>query len=230
MHKDSRQELDDLLLVIHQAITFAQQIPPSSAFEFWRQLYAAQMPWAAGLRLSPLLAHFGVSMVERTMLDALARAHQVNFSTLLLENLPGMELGVVHPELAGHQPVEFLPAKPLARVIARHTIGLSDPLTSADVPRGEALADGLPQTLEECIKFYGLHHFKLKVRGDVDGDLDRLRQIATVIGSLCGRDYAFTLDGNEQYKEFPQFVELWERIQAEPGLSARFLRPDRLRW
>lgn len=220
--KGADQELDELLLVIRQAVAFARDISAASAFDFWRQLYAAQMPWAAGRGLPPLLAHFGVSMVERTLLDALARAHGVNFSTLLRENLPGLDLGAIHPELAGRTPAEFLPERPLDKVIARHTVGLSDPLTSADVPAGEALRDGLPQTLEECVAFYGLHHFKLKVRGDVEADLARLRQIAGVVTHLCGTQYAFTLDGNEQYKELGKFMELWDRIRGDSVLAPFF--------
>src|SRR5580704_16265919 len=65
--KNAQQELDELLLVIRQAVAFAREIPASSAFDFWRQLYAAQMPWAAKRGLPPLLAHFDVSMVERTL-------------------------------------------------------------------------------------------------------------------------------------------------------------------
>lgn len=220
--KSAGQELDELLLVIRHAVATAREIPSDSAFGFWRRLYAEQMPWAAELGLPPLLAHFGVSLVERTLLDALARAHGVNFSTLLRENLAGVELGAIHPKLAGRTPREFLPEQPLAKVIARHTVGLSDPLTAADVEAGEALDDGLPQTLEDCVKFYGLHHFKLKVRGDVEADLARLRQIAEVVTRHRGPDYAFTLDGNEQYKELPKFVELWERIQADTMLAPFF--------
>jgi hypothetical protein len=208
--------------VIRQAVAFAREIPASTGFDFWRELYAAQMPWAAEKGLAPLLAHFGVSMVERTMLDALARSAGVNLSTLLRENLPGMELGVIHPELTQNEPASFLPTGPLAKVVARHTIGLSDPLTAADVTEENRVDDGLPQTLEDCVKFYGLRHFKLKVRGDVEGDLARLRQIAAVIKAHCHRNYAFTLDGNEQYKEFAKFVELWERIQADPALRKFF--------
>lgn len=133
------------------------------------------------------------------MARLLWRSHGVNLSALLRENLVGMDLGAVHPELAGRHPREFLPARSLGKVIARHTVGLSDPLTAADVPSGEALADGLPQTLEECVEFYGLRHFKLKVKGDVGADLDRLQQIAAVVTRRCGRDYAFTLDGNEHH-------------------------------
>ena len=220
--KGAQQEIEELFLVIRQAVSFAQQIQASTAFDFWRQLYAAQMTWAPARGLPPLLAHFGVSLVERTLLDALAKSHGVNFSTLLKDNLVGMDLGVLHPELAGRQPSEFLPAQPLSRVIARHTVGLSDPLTDADVPAGEKLADGLPQTLEQNVKFYGLRHFKLKVLGDVEADLNRLRQTAVVVTQQCGHDYAFTLDGNEQYKEFPRFVELWGRIQADASLRTFF--------
>jgi hypothetical protein len=103
-------------------------------------------------------------------------------------------------------------------------VGLSDPLTAADLPAGEALEDGLPQTLEECVKFYGVRHFKLKLNGNADADLNRLRRIATVVTSLRGGDYAFTLDGNEQYRDFPTFVDLWERIQGDAALRRFFER------
>lgn len=218
----AEQDIQNMLLVIRRAVAAARALPASSAFDLWRQIYDVQMAWARESDLPPLLALFGVSLVERTMLDALARAHQVNFATLLRANLPGIRLGEVHPELAGRLPVEFLPPRPLAKVIVRHTVGLSDPLTAADVAPADRLNDGLPQTLEECVQFYGLRHFKLKLRGDVQADLARLGTVATVITRQCGNNYAFTLDGNEQYKQFTQFVELWERITSERALAGFF--------
>jgi len=222
--KPAAQEIDEMLLVIRRAVGFAREISPASAFEFWRQIYAAQMPWAKEQNLPPLLAQFGVSMVERTMLDALARAEHCNLSTLLRENRVGLDLTAIHPELAGRTPDEFLPEQPLTKVIARHTIGLSDPLTATDLTPDNRIDDGLPQTLEDCIRFYGLYHFKLKVQGDVERDLDRLRSVAQVVTQHCGTNYAFTLDGNEQYREFPKFVELWDRIQADASLNSFFKR------
>ena len=222
--KSAALEIDEMLLVIRQAVATARALPAATAFEAWRKIYDAQMPWAAARGLPPLLAHFGVSMIERAMLDALAHTAGANFSTLLRANLPGIDLGAIHPELAGRAPAELLPAQPLATVIARHTVGLSDPLTAADVRDDERLDDGLPQTLEDCARFYGLRHFKLKVRGDVDADLARLQQISAVVTRHCGGDYAFTLDGNEQYKEFPRFVELWERIQADAAIARFFTK------
>lgn len=220
--KEAAQEIDEMLLVIRRAVGFAREASAASAFEFWQQVYQAQVKWAAEQNLPPLLAQFGVSMVERTLLDALAKAENCNLSTLLYENRVGLDLAAIHPELAGRTPDEFLPEQPLTKVIARHTVGLSDPLTAADLTLENRIDDGLPQTLEDCIRFYGLQHFKLKVQGDVAGDLDRLRSVANVVMQHCGTKYAFTLDGNEQYREFPQFVELWDRIQADASLNTFF--------
>ena len=52
--------------------------------------------------------------------------------------------------------------------------------------------------------------------------MNRLRSIAKVVTKHCGRNYAFTLDGNEQYREFPSFVELWDRIQGDELLHSFF--------
>ncbi len=216
------QEIEEMLLVVRTAVEFARTATSASAFELWREIYSNQMSWAASQDLPPLLAQFGVSMVERTILDALARASSCNLATLLRENHVGMDLGSIHRDLAGRDPSEFLPAKPLSRVIARHTVGLSDPLTSGDVSSEDKIEDGLPQSLDDCIRFYGLHHFKLKVKGNVESDLNRLRSIATVVTKHCERDFAFTLDGNEQYREFPSFVELWNRIESDELLNSFF--------
>ncbi len=220
--KEADQEIDEMLLVIRQAVGFARQATAAPAFDFWRQVYQAQVTWAREQGFPSLLAQFGVSMVERTLLDALARAEQSNLATLLRENRVGLDLAAIHPELAGRTPDEFLPAQPLTKIIARHTVGLSDPLTAADLTSENRIDDGLPQTLEDCIRAYGLRHFKLKAQGDVDCDLERLRSVAQVITAHCGNKFAFTLDGNEQYREFPRFVELWDRIQADAALSAFF--------
>ena len=107
-------------------------------------------------------------------------------------------------------------------MIVRHTVGLSDPLTVADVTPADMLNDGLPQTLDDCVQFYGLHQFKIKLRGDVQADLARLKAIAAIVTRQCGKRYAFTLDGNEQYKDFAEFVELWDRIASDGPLSRFF--------
>ena len=60
----------------------------------------------------------------------------------------GLDLSAIHPELKGRMLGEFLPAQPLTKIIARHTVGLSDPLTAADLTPENRIADGLHVDLE----------------------------------------------------------------------------------
>jgi hypothetical protein len=70
------------------------------------------------------------------------------------------------------------------------------------------------------VRAYGLTHFKLKLCGDLAKDVARLRQIAVVLGTTVGDGYAFTLDGNEQYKTVEAFADAWRSFTSEPSLRA----------
>jgi hypothetical protein len=87
------------------------------------------------------------------------------------------------------------------------------------VPADGWLRDGLPQTLAECVQAHGLRHFKLKVGGQVDADVDRLRRIAETLDRLIPDPYLVTLDGNEQYKAMADFATLVEAIRGTPALA-----------
>jgi hypothetical protein len=106
---------------------------------------------------------------------------------------------------------------------ARHTVGMLDPLTDGDILPADRVDDGLPQSLEACIKAYGLTHFKIKLWGDVKRDVDRVGQIARVITSHCRDGFAFTFDGNENFKAVETFVEFWSSLTQTPALAG-FLR------
>jgi hypothetical protein len=119
-------------------------------------------------------------------------------------------------EFAGFDIDAFLRAlEPAASIAARHTVGLVDALTGADVR--EAVNDGLPQTLEQVIAAYGQRYFKLKVGGAVAEDIERLSAIAAVLERIPDAYYV-SLDGNEQYENIDGAAELWSRMQAEPRL------------
>jgi len=212
--KDPQLEIEEMLLVIRNALALAMGKQGASAFDLWLELKDAQGHWATEQNLPPLLAHFGTSLVERALIDAVCRA------TALHENLFGIRLGDIHAELTGQEPRDLLPAQPLASVIARHTVGLADPLTDADIPAGDRLQDGLPQSLEDCIRSYGLRHFKLKVNGQPVSDLARLQQIAAILDAHAPTDYAFSLDGNEQFKSIEAFRAFWESLLREPSLTS----------
>ena len=232
-------EIDDMLAVIRAAVTHARGIRAATVFGFWRELYAAQAAWAKtggqgmnaggdeGARASsrptvpPLLAHFGTSLVERALIDAFGRACGASFAAGLRENIFGVELGALRPELAGTSPRDWLPARPADKVIARHTVGLSDPLEDDDIAAEERVNDGLPQALDACVRFYGLRHFKIKINGEAARDRDRLTRMAGILARECvGADWAFSLDGNESFKEVGVFADYARGLMAAPELKA----------
>jgi len=213
------EEITEMLAVIHHALAIATGKGAESAFALWRQLYTAQSAWAQAQGHPALLAHFGTSLIERALIDAVCRAAEKPFAELVHHGGLGIEFGAIHAELSGREPHEFLPARPLASVTARHTIGLLDPLTEADIPAENHLHDGLPQSLVACIRTYGLRHFKLKVNGQPASDLARLQQIAALLEEHAPADYAFSLDGNEQFQSMAAFRTFWESLQGEASLT-----------
>ncbi|MFN7903055.1 MAG: mandelate racemase, partial [bacterium] len=102
-----------------------------------------------------------------------------------------------------------------SRLHARHTVGLVDPITSAD--QTDTVNDGLPETLEQVLATYRHLYWKLKVSGNVRDDIARLCRIASVLDRLHG--YHVTLDGNEQYEDAGGVLELWRAMEAEPRLA-----------
>lgn len=218
--KAPAEEIAEMLEVIQHALTIATGKGAASAFALWRELYAAQGAWAQTRGYPALLAHFGTSLVERALIDAVCRATGKPFAQMVHTGGLGIRLGAIHAELHEREPREFLPTQPLASVIARHTVGLLDPLTETDIAAENRLHDGLPQSLVACIRTYGLRHFKLKVNGQPASDLARLRSIAAILEKHAPADYAFSLDGNEQFKSMAAFRTFWESLQDEPSLTA----------
>jgi len=211
-------EISDMIKVILSACAFAETAHSAdTAFSLWARIYDEQRR-AARRAYPPLLWGFGVSMVERAVIDAVCRAMDQPFAAALRSNAFGINLGKMHGELDGKAPADFLPEEPVRSILLRHTVGLGDPLTDGDIPDGERLDDGLPQSLEASIRHYGLKRFKIKVRGDVDQDVERLTRLAAVLDEHC-EQYAFTLDGNEQYTDVEPFIELWEKLQHEPRIA-----------
>ncbi len=219
------EDLDEMLDVIRQAVRFALGAPAAaSPFDLWRELFLRQADWAADTRYPPLLWGFGVSMVERAVIDAFCRAAGTTFGHALRENTLGVRLEAVHPELAGYAPADLLPERASRAMIIRHTVGLADPLTDGDVPPDERLSDGLPQSLEASVRFYGLRRLKIKLSGDTGADIERLQRIAGIMETHAPPNYAHTLDGNEFYTEVEPFQRFWETIQAEPSLRSFLAR------
>ena len=192
-----------------------------SFFALWQALYKPQLEWGRAHGHPPLLANFGTSLVERAVLDALCRHLHQPVHTVMRENALGVELRAIRPELGGLRVRDVLPAKPCAQISVRHTVGLGDPLDAADLT--EPLDDGLPHTLEENIRAYGLHYFKIKLGGNAAVDRARLARLAVLIPATVRGGYHFTLDGNENYRDIASFQAAWTSFQSDPAIAA-FLR------
>ena len=220
------EDLPEMITVLSTALDFSKKIRADTIFEFWVELYEVQERWAKEENIPPLLAHLGSSLVERALIDAFCRASKKSFHEVLCKNDLGVRLGYFYDELKGSQPADWLPNKPLNQIIARHTVGLGDPLLGSEITKKDRCQDGLPQALDEVIDEYNITHFKIKICGEIETDLPRLESIATLLKSKI-EDFKFTLDGNEQFSSISEFQVHWEKLK-ENALLNSFLNEDNL--
>ena len=189
-----------------------------SAFGLHAAMAHAHLQACAAAGLPPLVAGFGTALVDRAIVDALLRLTGESVFAATRANRYGID-ATTTPDLAGFDlDAFFATLHPAPTIAARHTVGLVDPIDAADQPAGSRVDDGLPETLREVVEAYGVDHFKLKVGGDVDADIDRLSRIAAVIDPLLP-GYRATLDGNEQYADADAVLALLDRIDATPALA-----------
>jgi len=127
--KISAQEVTEMKASIQHAMAQSVGLRAKSVYRLWRDLYAAQMVWAAEAAQPSLLAHFGATLVECTAIDAFACANSARFAALMQTSALGVELGAHHPRLAGSKPADWLSHLPLSSITVRHTVGLPDPMT-----------------------------------------------------------------------------------------------------
>ena len=220
------EDLPEMLEVISHAARLAEQLAatPISFFDFWRALYRGQEEWAAARGLAPLLSNLGVSLVERAALDGLCRVANQPLHQMIAANRLGLRLGEIYDELGDAQPADLLPAAPRKACFVRHTVGLGDALSPADIPSGERVDDGLPQDLESCIRAYGLRYFKVKLFGDPPRDLPRLHALSRLLMRETGGDFFLTLDGNENFKDFAAFRTFCHQAGDDPALRELWRR------
>jgi len=191
----------------------------NTAFGHYAALYDEHLKAGAAVGLNPLATSFGPALIDRAIVDALCRTEGVSFAAAMQGNLAGIDPGFLLKEFSEFNMENFLAAlRPANHIHARHTIGMIDPLTSDDQTSEDRVDDGLPETLEDVIETYGHSYFKIKVGGDLDADIARLKKIATVLDDKSP-SYKTTLDGNEQYDGVDNVVELLNVIKSESALK-----------
>ena len=210
---DNFDQLRDVLRLARDA--YRSDATAATAFGHFCRHHDAHLQAATESGFNPLLASYGPALVDRALLDALCRARGVPFYDAVRSGLAG--LGEGRPEFEAVHVAAFAAGlQPAASIHARHTVGLLDAITRADLT--DRVDDGLPETLEEVIAAHGHRYFKLKVAGKVEADLDRLEAIAAVL-DRAPEPYHASLDGNEQYDSAEGVAELVRGIRARPALQ-----------
>lgn len=222
--KDPRKSAADNVRDLMQAVRDAHEAygdaaaRPRTFWAIWRDAYAECRRRGAARGLDGLVASFGSSLFERALADCAGRLAGADVVEGLRHDVLGLRPGEVHARLEQGDLLAWAMRPPPATLAVRHTVGLADPITAADLPAEGGPDDGLPRTLEEYVALHGLRYFKLKVGGDPGQDLDRLRRIAAVVDRLVPGPYVVTLDGNEQYASIAQLRELTDAVWGTPAL------------
>jgi len=214
------QDLPEMVQSIVHASDLAVEITNDAIgfFDFWTELNRRQFEWATSRGMTSLVAGLGVALVERATLDGLCRLTSEPLHRMITGNRLGLRVGEVYDELRGLELTDLIPTRPLDACFVRHTIGLADALSPADLAASDRVDDGLPQDLESSIRAYGLRYFKVKLSGVADADLHRLIDLARILARETGGEFAVTVDGNENFADVDGFRVFWERLSAEPAL------------
>jgi len=214
--KTPEEDSAELAESARAAFALAEASAPATVFGLWWELHRARVESEPRDAPDLLVRGFGISLLERAVMDAVCRLEGVSFHEALISDLFGFRPGEVHAELADWSPAGDLPAKAARAITLRHTIGMLDALQSSEV-ESEAEDDGFPRSLEEDIRSNGLTHFKIKMNGERDSDLERLGRIAAIFASEVEGTARFTLDGNEQFTNLAPLASLLEAVADTPG-------------
>lgn len=189
-----------------------------SVFDHWWRSYEARVMTEAVDASDRLTRGFGCAIIERALLDGVARAAGISFYEAIECDLYRFDAARIRPELHSWT---FTPPEIPDSLDVRHTIGLLDPLGD-EGGVVESPGDGLPVTLIEDIQRYQLRWFKIKVAGDPQADLERLWRIATILCAHAPDRWRVTLDGNEQYDDPGALAEVLSHL-AEDEKGGRLL-------
>jgi hypothetical protein len=219
--KSFAQQLADMYQAVRMAASCYGDAfrTPQPFFFGWHNAHQQTMQAVEQCGLPALLAAFASSFLERALMDAICRICGLPLFQALRWNVFGIRGDLIHPELRGQQPQQWLPQQPRPHVWVRQTVGLGDPLTETDAASGNWPQDGFPISLEQYIRDYGVRYFKMKLSSDQEQNLCRLSHFAELAEKYLKDDYYLTLDGNELYHDPAAFQQLVDVIQRHDRLG-----------
>ncbi len=213
-----RREL--VSLIEHAREVYLERPGFDDPFRLWRRCFDTIHRTGRSRGEEDLTCCFASAIIERAVLDAVCRWAGKSLFEMVRADRVGFRPSEVHPELGDIRLADLTAREPLTRFRIRHTVGLDDPLTEAELPADRRINDGLPETLEAYVRRDGLTAFKVKIAGDPERDLDRLARLWKVIPRRP--ETLVTLDANEAYHELAPFAGFVETLQRRlPELFRR---------
>ena len=169
---------------------------------------------AAGL--PPLVASFGAALLDRAILDAVLRLEEVSVFEACRRNLFGLS-GALTADLEGF---DLDPVSRQAETRPQHPMPAIPWASWTPSPRTisqrrTASTMGCRRRSRRSSDHYGVTHFKIKVGGDLEADIDRLIQISRVLEPLPS--FRATPRRHEQYADVEGVLALWQTIGATPS-------------
>jgi hypothetical protein len=223
--KDYRANIEDLLNAAQIGATRYREAAssPRTVSSIWLEAHPKTIETCFAQRLNGLTASFASSLLERALIDAACKSAGMGIREWILQDGPGLDPCLVHPDLAGRPLKSVADNGATGRISIRHTVGLADPITESDIPNEDRLGDGLPQSLEAWVRDYGIRYLKIKASGDLDSDIKRLERISNLLDQWAGPDAWVSLDGNEVFKSASEFSS-WQSGLLETSSVSTLLK------
>jgi L-alanine-DL-glutamate epimerase-like enolase superfamily enzyme len=165
-------------------------------------------------RLAQLVA---ASPLESAIHDAYGRMLNQNSYNVLGAEFANRDLAAyLTDEFAGEYLERYTSRAPKPAMPLYHLVGALDPLTAGDI--GQAVNDGLPETLGEWIEADGLTHLKIKLSGDdLQWDVQRVAGVERVAAETqqwrgCSQ-WNYSLDFNEKCENVQYVLDFLARVR-----------------
>lgn len=159
------------------------------------------------------------SPVDAAIHDAFGKLHGRNSFTVCGKDFVRYDLAhYLNQEFRGEYLDPYILQKPTPRIRMYHSVGASDPLTSAEVKK--PIGDGLPETLEDWIPYNGVTAIKIKLNGaDLAWDVDRVAEIDRVTTAAQAKrgfkGWVYSLDFNERCPNVQYLLDFEHRLKGK---------------
>lgn len=199
---------------VQRACKTALQVDGRNPFESCLQLRASLDPPPSAPPGERRIRRRAAALVERALLDAVARRSARPLGALLLDrrdNPLSCEWGRFHALLQGISSADFLPPVPYQTQQVRLPVHPGDPLAASEA------ADGRPRPLAATVRRGGITRFQIRVRG--------VRDIPFAVEALaCIRLHApptwrWSLDAGGAFTDTSSFFETWTELRSHPALD-----------